>query len=232
MAIFSADEYFPDIGYGDLDISSLWGYIKNNDSKEDALKRKTCPCDWVAHCFRLNLRFITQNAAFFCDFIALAITHALCNLIIAWWGGNQQCFCCHIILVKQCHVKFKEKRKILACHEAWHQRWCSLSVLQLLQLSCSSVAKMQVRSRWGNFRKNQAGSVRVESVNVNKKFLNFLQRQVNHQQVVQMLGYKPAHKQWSVVCRPRRTSLLRREPAIPCLIQKWCKKISNFSLFW
>ena len=41
--------------------------------------------------------------------------------------------------------------------------------------SCHAVvlcreAKMQVRSGWGNFRQNQAGSVWVESVNVNKIF--------------------------------------------------------------
>ena len=36
------------------------------------------------------------------------------------------------------------------------------------------VAKIQVGSRSGNFRQNRVGSIRVESVNVNRKMLNFL----------------------------------------------------------
>ena len=66
--------------------------------------------------------------------------------------------------------------------------------------SCHAVvlcreAKMQVRSGWGNYRQYiYVGSVWVKSVNVNKKFFNFLQQQVYHQQVQQNLLYEPAYK--------------------------------------
>ena len=133
---------------------------------------------------------------FFLRFHSFGNNTRMYNLI-AWWGVNQQCFCCHIILVQQYHVKFKEKRKKLACHAARHRRGCSLSLLQLLHLSCSSAVlwgKKAGQIQWGNFRQNQGGSVRVESVNVKRN-----------------LGYKPAHKQWISALRTKLRPYLHLE---------------------
>ena len=71
--------------------------------------------------------------------------------------------------------------------------YCNCCICHAVVLCCE--AKMQVTSGLGNFRQNQVWSVWVASVNVNKKFLDLLQRQVNHQQVEQNLGYNPAHNQ-------------------------------------
>ena len=150
--------------------------------------------------------YYTEFTRFFsCDFIALAITHACVILLLLDEEEINNVFV--DILYWSNNTMWNSKKKRKNTHamrpgtEGVVYPFCNCCTCHAVVL-CRE-AKMQVRSGWGNFRQNHVGSVWVKSVNVNKKFLNFLQQQVNHQQVQQNLRYEPAHKQWIIALRTK-----------------------------